>query len=577
MIKLVKYVKPYLREILLVIALIFVRVMCDLYLPNLMSDAVNNGVTNGDVDYILRIGLTMLAVSLIGTLCSVASSYFSARNSSSVGRDMRNDIFAKVESFSQKEFDKFTTASLITRTTNDVQQMQMVVMFSQRMLASTPLMLVGSLINAMNKDMQLLRILLVTMPILVILILSIMRFAMPLFQAGQKKLDRLNQVLREGLSGVRVIRAFNRDSYQTERFQDANFDLTANAIKVNRIMASMMPLMMLIMNLTTIAVVWYGSQSVDEGIIMVGDLMAFSQYVMMILFSLLDLSMIFIMFPRAEVSAQRIVDVLETEPDVVEPASPVSLPRISRGMRLEFNHVTFRYPGGEEPALSDITFTIEPGETAAIIGSTGSGKSTIGYMIQRFYDCESGSITADGLDVRTIALEDLRQQIGYVPQRAVLFSGSIAENLRYGDSDASETLRSEALSIAQASEFVSTLPEGEEAFVAQGGSNFSGGQKQRLSIARALVRQPRLFVFDDSFSALDYKTDLKLRQALNEQTAEATKLIIAQRVSTIMQADRIIVLNDGAIVGIGTHSELLRSCVVYQEIVRSQLSEAEIA
>ena len=574
---LARFLQPYLKSICLVMVLVFCQIMAELQLPNLMSEIVNKGVSNGDTDFIMRTGGIMLGVALFSMSCSIAAAYFSSHNALSAARDLRNAIFQKVESFSQAEFDKLSTASLITRTTNDTQQMQMVVLMAQRMAISAPISMVGAIINAWNKNVQLMTVIVIAIPFVVAVIVLVQRRAIPLFSIGQKLIDRLNQVLREGLSGVRVVRAFSREEYQSSRFNEANFDLTGNNIKVQRIMAMMMPMMMLIINAAVIAVVWFGARNIDAGFLQIGDLMAFTQYMMTILFSLMNVSMMFVMAPRVMVSANRIVEVLETQVEIHDPAEPQTLPVTDQGLHILFDKVTFRYPGGEQPALEEISFEARPGETVAIIGSTGSGKTTVANLIQRFFDVESGIVYIDGIDIRKLSLEDLRQQIGYIPQQAMLFSGSIAENLLYGNDTADEDQRLLALQIAQAEDFVTALPEKEEAFVAQNGNNFSGGQKQRLSIARALVRRPRLLVFDDSFSALDYKTDVALRQALHETTASATKLIIAQRVSTIMQADRILVLDDGKLAGQGTHRELLASCSVYLEIVRSQLSEEEIA
>ena len=580
MLKLARFLKPYTGSLLLVVGLIFTQVMADLYLPNLMSQIVNVGIANGDIDFIMHTGLTMLGIALLGMCCSISSSFFSSRNALGAARDLRNAVFTKIESFSQTEFDKFGSASLITRTTNDVQQMQMMVMMAQRMVVRAPLAFVGALLNAINKDVSLMQILLFSLPLIILVIYTTFSRATPLFSLGQKKLDRLNQVLREGLSGVRVIRAFHRDEYQSERFNTANYDLTGNAIKVQRTMARMMPLMMLIMNFTTIAIIWFGAENIDRGFLAIGDLMAFSQYIMTMLFSILNMSFMFLMFPRAAVSGERINEVLEQELSIKESLNTIPLSEESKkrkGLSLVFDKVHFRYPGGENTALTDVSFRADPGETVAIIGSTGSGKTTIAQLIQRFYDIESGSISIDGIEIKDLALEELRQQIGYVPQRSILFSGSVAANLLYGKDDATAIDRAHALNIAQAWDFVDALPEKEDDFVAQGGGNFSGGQKQRLSIARALIRDPRLLVFDDSFSALDFKTDAKLREALAEHNAETTRLIIAQRVSTIMYADRIIVLEEGRLVGMGTHEELMQSCQVYLEIVKSQLADEEIA
>ena len=578
--KLTRFLTPYRFSIALVLLLVFCQIMAELQLPNLMSEIVNLGVSTGDTQFIIRTGGFMLVVALFSMACSIAASYFSAKNAMGAARDLRNAIFQKVESFSQAEFDNLSTASLITRTTNDAQQMQMVVMMAQRMAIGAPISMIGAIINAWNKDVQLMKVIAIAIPFIIAVIAMVQTRAIPLFSIGQKLIDRLNQVLREGLSGVRVVRAFGREEYQSSRFNEANFDLTGNNIKVQRIMAAMMPCMMLVINSAVIAVVWIGAHNIDDGFLQIGDLMAFTQYMMTILFSLMNVSMMFVMAPRVMVSARRIVEVLDTECQIQNPEIPTALPvptSPERGLHISFEKVTFRYPGGEHPALEDISFEANPGETVAIIGSTGSGKTTIANCILRFFDVESGTVKADGIDIRKLSLEELRSKIGYIPQRAVLFSGTIAENLLYGNDTASEEERFEALAIAQAEDFVTALADKEDSFVAQNGNNFSGGQKQRLAIARALVRRPRLLIFDDSFSALDFKTDVALRQALHETADKTTKIVIAQRVSTIMQADCILVLNEGKLVGRGTHQELLQDCRVYKEIVRSQLSEAEIA
>ncbi|MCL2498653.1 MAG: ABC transporter ATP-binding protein, partial [Symbiobacteriaceae bacterium] len=456
--KLFAYVQPYLKSMALVVCLVFAQVMAELQMPNLMSNIVNNGVSTGDTSYIIQVGMQMLVVALIATACSISASFFSGRNALGVARDLRIGIFRKVESFSQMEFDKISTSSLITRTTNDVQQMQMIILSSQRMFVSSPLNFVGALINAMNKDAQLVRILFIAIPCVVAVVISVQRRAVPLFSLGQRKIDRLNQVLREGLSGVRVIRAFHREDYQSQRFNEANFDLTANSIRVQRIMATNWPMMMLVINSATIAVVWFGARNINAGFIRIGDLMAFTQYLSTILFSLMNLSMMFVSIPRAQVSANRIAEILNTEPLIQDPEAPTSLPTLlnpKQGLQVVFNDVTFRYPGGENPALRNISFTANSGETVAIIGSTGSGKTTIANLIMRFYDVEEGTVTVDGIDVRHLTLSDLRHQIGFIPQKAVLFSGAIADNLLYGNETATEAMRWEALRIAQAEDFVS--------------------------------------------------------------------------------------------------------------------------
>ncbi|MCE5197012.1 MAG: ABC transporter ATP-binding protein/permease [Negativicutes bacterium] len=574
MLKLLKKFKPYLPSFLLVCLTVFGRSMADLKLPSIMADIINNGISSGDLHYILRMGGWMLLVALGGMACAIATSYLSSRNAIGFSRDLRNDVFRKIESFSQSDFDRFGTSSLITRSTNDIQQMQMVVMMGQRMILSAPIMFIGGILNVLRSDYALSRILIIALPAVLLTVVLIGRRATPLFQVMQKKLDYLNLVIREGLSGVRVVRAFNRDDYQQERFKQANEDLTNNSIRVNRLLGLQSPLMSLIMNFTIIAIIWMGSFSINTGDLMIGDMIAFIQYVGMILGALMGLSMIFIMLPRAAVSANRINEILEAPITIGDPENIQTLTGMA-GFTLEFNHISFRYPGSAAAVLHDISFRAEPGQTVAIIGGTGSGKSSLANLLLRFYDIEQGSITFNGIDIRNLSLQDLRAKIGYVSQKALLFTGSIADNIRYGKSDATDEEIKEALTIAQASDFVLNTPDGIEAEVSQGGANFSGGQKQRLSIARALVRHAALYLFDDSFSALDFQTDANLRIALKEVTQDAIVIIIAQRVSTIMNADLILVMDEGRLVGKGTHEELLQSCRVYQEILSSQLSVEE--
>jgi ATP-binding cassette subfamily B multidrug efflux pump len=466
-------------------------------------------------------------------------------------------------------------ASLITRTTNDITQVQQVLIMMMRMLISAPMMAIGGIIMAVSRDATLSLVLVVVIPVLLAVIFIIASKGLPLFKVMQVKLDKLNLVLRENLTGIRVIRAFNRLDYEKERFTEANSDLTSTAIKVNIIMAVMMPVMMLVMNFTTIAIVWFGGIRIDYGYMQVGDMMAFIQYATQIMFSLIMVSFMFVMIPRAEASAVRINEVLNTQPDITDPKEVKS----GAGKRgyVEFNNVTFSYPGAEKSVIRNISFSLSPGEVTAIIGGTGSGKSTLISLIPRFYDIDSGSILVDGVDVRMMTQESLRAKIGYVPQKAVLFTGTITDNIRYGKEDATEEEVKHVAEIAQATEFISNMEDGFDSIISQGGTNISGGQKQRLSIARALVRKPEIYIFDDSFSALDFKTDARLRNALRKETENSTVLIVAQRVSTVMDANQIIVLDNGEIIGIGTHKELINSCKVYREIVSSQLSEEEIA
>lgn len=575
MIKLTKFLKPFQLAIYLVLGLVLLQSLSELYLPTLMADIVDKGVVTGDTHYIWKIGGFMLLVAAGGMICSIAASFYSAKAASGFGKFLRSKIFAHVGNFSLHEFDKLGTASLITRTTNDITQIQQVLVMMLRMMAMAPMMCIGGIIMAYSKDAKLTLVLAVALPILVLAIVVIARKGIPLFKAMQVKLDNLNRVLRENLTGIRVIRSFNRVEHEKKRFDEANWDLTQTAIKVNKIMAAMMPIMMIVLNLSTVAIVWFGGLRISHGHMQVGDMMAFIQYAMQIMFSFIMLSMMFVMIPRASVSAVRINEVLETVADIKDPTTQLS----EDGLKghVEFQEVTFSYPGAEMPAISNISFSMRPGEVTAIIGGTGSGKSTLINLIPRFYDVDSGKVLVDGIDVREMAQEQLRKKIGFVPQQSVLFTGTIAENIRYGKETATTAEVEHAAEVAQAKEFIANMPEGFDAVIAQGGTNVSGGQKQRLSIARALVRKPEIYIFDDSFSALDFKTDAKLRSALKAETGNSTVLIVAQRVTTIMDADQIIVLDNGEITGIGKHKELMESSAVYREIVMSQLSEEEIA
>jgi ATP-binding cassette subfamily B protein len=575
MIKLFRFLKPYSLSVAAIFVLVFLQVMANLYLPTLMADIVDNGVVKGNTSYILRLGGFMLLVAIGGGICSILVSFLAARASMGLGKIVRAEIFTRVEQYSLHEFDKFGTASLITRTTNDTTQVQQVLVMLLRMMIMAPFMCIGGIIMAVSQDASLSWILVVIVPILILSILVIMRNAIPLFRVMQLKLDKLNLVLDEGLTGVRVIRAFDRNQHEMKRFDEANWDVTNTAITVNRIVAGLMPIMMLLMNISSIAIIWFGAFRINSGQMEVGSLIAFLQYAMQILFSLLMVSMMFIMLPRASASAARINEVLAVQPDIND-AEHVKQANEQRGY-VEFQHVTFSYPGAEEPALSDISFSARPGQITAIIGGTGAGKSTLISLIPRFYDIDSGKVLVDGVDIREMSQESLRAKIGFVPQKAVLFSGTIDDNIRYGKEDASEDEVVSAAAVAQATEFISGMNDGFSSVIAQGGTNVSGGQKQRLSIARALVRKPEIYVFDDSFSALDFKTDAKLRKALKSEIVDATAFIVAQRVSTVMDADQIIVLDDGHIAGIGAHRELMETCEVYREIVFSQLSAEEIA
>ncbi|NLM46135.1 MAG: ABC transporter ATP-binding protein [Firmicutes bacterium] len=575
MFKLMRYLKPVRLLVILSLVLVMVRALTDLYLPSLTADIVNIGITGGDTGYILRVSGIMLCIAALGGLCAVLNAFFSARAAAGFARILREKVFTHVASFSLSEFDRFGTATLITRTTNDITQLQMFTMMGIRMMVMAPMMCVGGTIMAVSKDPVLSLVFVLALPLLFLVITLIGRKGLPLFRQMQEKLDRLNLIFRERLTGIRVIRAFNRDHYEQERFRDANTDYTATAIYVHRMVSVMMPVMMVVMNFTTIAIVWFGGLRIDLGFMMVGDLMAFIQYGMHIMMSMFALSMLFIMIPRAAASADRINEILETKPQIADTPAPQKA--TGRKGYVEFRNVTFSYPGAERPAICDVSFRAGPGETTAIIGGTGSGKSTISNLLLRFYDVESGSILVDGVDIRELPQAELRAKIGYVPQRSVLFSGTVKSNILFGREDATEAEIRHAADIAQATEFIEEMPGGFEAEIVQGGMNVSGGQKQRLAIARALVRKPEIYIFDDSFSALDFKTDARLRAALKKETAEATVIIVAQRVSTVMDADRIVVLENGKVAGIGTHRELLQQNEVYREIVLSQLSEEEIA
>ncbi len=572
MLKLFRGLKPYAALIACVLVLVFVSTMTDLELPDLMSEIVNTGIVQGDIPYILGRGGIMLLVALLGTGCTILTSYLTAKIGMGFSRDLRQKVFTKVESFSLAEVNEFGTASLITRTTNDINQVQLVVIMMMRMMLSAPLMIVGALIRAVNKDIELSKVIFVVIPIIIITIIIIARFTMPMFKKMQKRIDRLNLVVRENLTGIRVIRVFNKVSQEQERFNEASLEVSRIATIANRLMGALMPLMMLILNLSIIAVIWFGGIRINSGDLMVGDLMAFIQYLTQIMFSLLMLTMMFVLIPRAQASAVRINEVLEMDPSIVSPTH-AKQPQL-KGY-VEFKNVSFGYEGAEEYAISNISFSARPGEITAIIGGTGSGKSSILNMIPRFYDAAEGEVLVDGIDVRQMNDEELRSKIGYVPQKAMLFTGTIRDNILYGKEDATDEEICHALDIAQATDFVSKMKEGIESQISQGGTNVSGGQKQRLSIARAVVRKPEIYLFDDSFSALDFKTDAKLREALREETKNSTVIIVAQRVSTVMDATRILVMDEGRIVGMGTHEELLKTNEIYQQIVESQLKKGE--
>lgn len=574
MIKILKNLSVYKWIVLAILGLVFIQSMADLFLPTLMAEIIDKGVVLGNIPLIWKIGGLMLLVSAFSAMASVAASYYSSKAAMGLGRDIRSKVFKHVESFSLQDFDKIGTASLITRTTNDITQVQQVVIMMLRMVISAPIMFVGGLIMALSKDVKLSLVIVAAMPFLIGSILFILYKGVPLFKAVQKRIDRLNLVLRENLTGVRVVRAFNREKEEQVRLRKANEELTDVSIKVNKLMAFVMPVMMLIMNLTIVGVIWFGGIRIESGGMQIGDLMAYIQYVTLIMFSLLMASMMFVMIPRAAVSANRINEVLEMEPTFLDEGTKKS---DREPGTLEFENVSFTYPGAEEPALSAINFKTGPGEITAIIGGTGAGKTTLINLIPRFYNVTSGVIRVNNVDIKDSSQEEVRSKLGFVPQKALLFSGTVAESIRFGKEDANQAEIEHAASIAQAEDFILEDKDGYESIISQGGSNLSGGQKQRLSIARALVRKADVYIFDDSFSALDYKTDANLRAALKDEMKDAAVIIVAQRVSTVIDADQILVLDRGRMAGIGTHQELLETNSVYREIVESQLSEEDFS
>ncbi|MEI6623337.1 MAG: ABC transporter ATP-binding protein [Actinomycetes bacterium] len=573
-----RFLKPYGRSLIIVVLLLLIQTVANLFLPTLNADIINDGVITGDIGYILRIGGVMLAVTLALGVCSVVAVYFSARTAMGFGRDVRAALFERVQGFSLYEVDEFGTPSLITRNTNDVQQVQMLVLVGLTMMVLAPLTAIGGIVLAMRLNLKLSGLLLVIIPVMMIVIGVLMWRAVPLFRSMQVKIDKINEVLRENLAGIRVIRAFVRTDHEQERFEVANDDLTDTALRVSRLFALMMPILMLVMNGSSVAIIWFGGHLVDTNQMQIGDLTAFLQYIMQILFSVMMAVMVFVMVPRAAASAERIQQVLQTEPAIADPPEPVEMARAGDRLgRLEFRDVEFRYPGAEDPVLEDINLTLEPGQMTAIVGGTGAGKTTLINLLPRLYDISSGAILLDGVDIRDMRQADLWQHLALVPQKSFLFSGTVASNVRFGEADASDDEVWTALRVAQAEPFVKAMPEQLQAPIDQGGANVSGGQRQRLAIARALVRRAPILILDDSFSALDYVTDARLRLALRERAADTTVVIVAQRVSSILHADKIIVLDDGRVVGSGTHSELLASCQTYAEIVSSQQAIEEIA
>lgn len=569
------YLRPYMRQVYLIILMLLVQAIASLYLPNLNADLINNGIAKGNIGYIWHVGQIMLGSSALVMGASVWLAYLAAKVAMAFGRDLRGAVFTAVEGFSARELNKFGAASLITRNTNDVQQVQLVLFMGFTMMIGAPITGVGAIIMAVRSNVKLSSLLLVAIPVMAILILLLLRQIVPAFRIMQVKIDRINLVLREQIAGVRVIRAFVQTRQEEARFAESSIDLMQTQLKVTRTFAIMFPSLSMILNLSSVAVIWFGAHLINSGNLQIGNMTAFLSYIMLILSSVMMAVFMSLQIPRAAACAERIQEVLDTKSSVVETLNPV-IPKTRTGL-IEFTNVEFRYPGAEHQILSGVSFTAEPGKFTAIIGSTGSGKSTLLNLIPRFIDVTEGSVTIDGVDLREQPLESIWSGIGFVPQRAFLFGGTIAHNLRYGKADASDEELWQALEIAQARDFVEELPEKLLARVAQGGTNFSGGQRQRLSIARALVKKPEILIFDDAFSALDYTTDAKLRSALHSAVGQSTLVVVAQRVSTILNADLIIVLDEGKIVGTGTHSELMSSSPTYQEIVLSQLSPEEAA
>ena len=569
------YLRPYRAAIMALVVLQLVQSLATLYLPTLNADIIDNGVITGDTRYILRTGAIMLVVTVVQILAATGAVFFGARTAMALGRDVRHAVFERVQNFSAREVGRFGTPSLITRTTNDVQQVQMLAVLAFTLLVSAPIMCIGGIILALHQDIPLSSLLLIAVPALAVIVILIIRRMRPLFRVMQERLDNISRVLREQVSGVRVVRAFVRDGQEQERFQAANADLFGVSLGVGRLIALMFPSVMLVLNLSSIAVLWFGGHLVADGGMQIGALTAFLSYLLQILMSVMMATFVFMQVPRAEVCAERIMEVLDTEPDLARPLAPVT--ELARHGHLELRGAEFRYPGAEQPVLCDISLVARPGQVTAIIGGTGSGKTALVSLIPRLMDVSGGAVLVDGVDVRELDPAVLSRVIGLVPQKPYLFSGTVASNLRYGNQDATDADLWHALQTAQGADFVAQMPGGLDAPVAQGGTNVSGGQRQRLAIARALVHKPEIYLFDDSFSALDYATDARLRAALAAETSQATVLIVAQRVATIRHADQIIVLEAGRIVATGTHEQLMSSDQTYREIVLSQLTEEEAA
>ena len=565
----------YWLMFIILVGFTYAMVMANLWLPDKMSEIVNNGIIKQDMPAIWHNGLEMILVTAAGGLCSIVIGFLASRIATGMAQKLRTELFERVESFALADFNKFSTASLITRSTNDIQQIQMTSILLLRLALMAPIMAIGGLQKAIHNAPNLSWIIALAVSVLLVVIAVLFVIAVPRFKKLQTLVDKLNLVTRENLVGLKVIRAFHNEKIEQKKFQQANTELNRMNLFVNRLMMLLDPIMTLVMNFSSVAIVWFGAHLISSGNLQIGNMMAFLEYAMQVIISFLLLSMVFIMVPRAAVSVKRVGEVLDTLPSIVDPQSPQQLPHDATG-KIEFKDVTFTYPDADLPVLSSINFTAEPGQTTAFIGSTGSGKSTLINLIPRFYDVSAGQILLDGVDIRQLKLEDLYDQIGYVPQKGVLFSGTIASNIKYGNAKAGQELVEKSAKIAQAAEFINELKNGYKNDIAQGGSNVSGGQRQRLSIARAIAVEPNVYIFDDSFSALDFKTDAKLRSALAKETKHKTVLIVGQRINTIMNADKIIVLDEGKIVGQGTHQELMKDCEVYQEIAASQLSEDDL-
>jgi len=575
--KLVPALKPYSAHFLALIVFVYIQVMTDLQLPDYMATIVNKGIVLQDNSVIRTTGLQMLLVALLGAVCTIAVSYLASRIATGFSTAVREQVFTQVERFSLAEFNQFSTASLLTRTTNDIQQMQMVLAMLLRFVLMAPIMGIGGIIKATHSAPSLTWLLALAIAIMLSVLTLVFAIGLPKFRQVQKLLDRLNLVSRQLLTGLRVIRAFHAEAREEQSFDTTNRDLTRVNLFVNRLMVFMQPFIMLLFNITALAVIWFGAQLIDREQLLIGNMIAFMQYAMQVIFAFLMVSMVFIMLPRAAVSAARVAEVLEATPSITDPPDPKTWSNKQRKGKVEFRNVTFTYTGAEEPVLEHISFTAEPGQTTAFIGSTGSGKSTLINLIPRFYDVTAGSILIDDIDIRQVKLSELYERLGYVPQKGVLFSGTIRSNITYGAPGINEQKVQQVAHIAQAQDFIDATPDRYETAIAQNGTNVSGGQRQRLAIARALARDPDILIFDDSFSAVDFKTDAALRAALRKNIRDKTVLIVAQRINTILHADQIIVLDKGKIVGTGTHAELLTSCQVYREIAQSQLTDEELA